>query len=361
MNPEILPKILSDTFQSTIKTVQHTALAGDASNRTYFRLKWQQNGKDRQAIFMEMAENESAKSSDEAGSDTAATIQELPFINIQKHLSACKIPVPEIYLYDAPHACILLEDLGDLTLAEVLGKPPYTSSELETYYQKALEALVTMQIEATPPQGKPSLAHLRRFDSSLFQWEFDHFLEYGIEARQGKTISADKKSAIQSIFSEISGDLAALPQVFTHRDYHSRNLMIDKTPDGFKIGIIDFQDALMGPPQYDLASLLRDSYIELPEDTIDHFLGYYCDQFEARSGKTIDRKGFQTHFDLMSIQRNLKAAGRFVFIDQVKHKDHLLPFVSPTLFKVERTLLKHARLKPLYALLAPDVPEFQHR
>jgi len=359
INPQILPKILSDTFQSPIKTVACEKLPGDASNRRYYRLEWRQNGTGRSAILMEMAKAESAKISDEAGSEPPSTVQELPFIDIQKHLLACKIPVPEIYLFDEARGWILLEDLGEATLADVLGDSSDTLSRATEYYQRAIDALVSIQHEATPQQGKTSIAHRRRFDRNLFEWEFEHFIEYGIEARNGIALDREKRIALQSIFSEISTELAALPQVFTHRDYHSRNLMIDKDPTGFKLGIIDFQDALMGPPHYDLASLLRDSYIDLPEETIDHLLDYYFKLFESRSGKSIDRASFRTHFDLMSIQRNLKAAGRFIFIDKVKKKDHLLRFVTPTLLKVKRNLTKYEHLKPLRRLLASVVLELQ--
>jgi len=235
LHSERLPKILSETFRSSIKTVDIAKLAGDASNRVYSRLRWQQNGTRRSAILMERLDSESAKTSDEAGSKTTNGIQELPFINIQKHLSACKIPVPEIYFFNETRGWILLEDMGETSLAEALGNPPYDLSRTRAYYRKAIDALVSIQLEATAQQNQPTIAHLRRFDRSLFEWEFDHFIEYGIEAQNEIPIDAKKKMALRSFFSEISAGLAALPQVFTHRDYHSRNLMIDGTPARFEM------------------------------------------------------------------------------------------------------------------------------
>jgi aminoglycoside/choline kinase family phosphotransferase len=136
--------------------------------------------------------------------------------------------------------------------------------------------------------------------------------------------------------------------------------MVQQTGDAaFTIRVIDFQDALMGPCQYDLASLIRDSYIDLPEEVVDSLIQYYVTQWEKQTGETIQNDLFREFFDLISIQRNLKAAGRFVFIDQVKKNPKFLPYVPPTLAKVKRNLEKHRRLKPLQDLLAQYVKELQ--
>ena len=102
-------------------------------------------------------------------------------------------------------------------------------------------------------------------------WEFEHFLEYGVVARQGKPMCSDDYLVIREEFQKIAEFMVAQPQVFTHRDYHSRNLMVD----GERLGVIDFQDALLGPASYDLASLLRDSYIALEETMIDRMIDRY--------------------------------------------------------------------------------------
>ncbi|MBN4054474.1 phosphotransferase [Nitrospira defluvii] len=355
IDPERLRKILSKTFQSSICGLKIKQIPGDASDRVYQRLCWEEIGSSRSVILMEMADLEAALSSAEAMEAVQTEIQELPFINIQKHLLASKVPVPEIYFFDEALSWILLEDLGDNRLAEWVETYHQDTSQLLDYYEQAIDALLRIQFDASPRPNPPTIAHQRQFDRSLFEWEFDHFIEYGIESQRGSPLPQTKRTAIRNHFSDIASHLAALPQVFTHRDYHSRNLMIHSDSTGQKISIIDFQDALMGPAQYDLASLLRDSYVDLPEEIIDNLLDYYYEQFETRSGKPIDRKPFRESFDLMSIQRNLKAAGRFIFIDKVKKKDHLLRYVKPTLAKVRINLEKYHRLKPLHELLAEYV------
>ncbi len=354
--------MLGETFSYPINAVDIAPLFGDASSRMYYRLLWQEEGTGRSAILMATAHSAGARISPEIGSGGLSEIKEIPFINVQKHLAGCKTPVPEIYAYRASLGWLLLEDLGDVSLHAHVEKYAENPQVLLDVYKNAISLLVDMQFNATPLPKQASIAHLRHFDQNLFLWEFEHFIEYGIEHRTefGTTASppAALRAELMGHFSEIATGLAALPQVFTHRDYHSRNLMIQSDPSGIKIRVIDFQDALMGPAEYDLASLLRDSYVELPEEVIDELLAYYLETVQS-SGKQIDMAAFSKSFDLISIQRNLKAAGRFIFIDKVKKKDHLLQYVSPTLNKVKRTLLKYPHLKPLHKLLATYVPELQ--
>ena len=192
-------------------------------------------------------------------------------------------------------------------------------------------------------------------DPALLLWEFEHFLEYGVVARNGRPMCADDYPIVQAEFRRIAEFMAGQPRVFTHRDYHSRNLMVD----GARLGVIDFQDALMGPATYDLASLLRDAYIQLDEAVVDELVAYYLDRFEDYAMFGIDRRGFRHAFDLTSIQRNLKAAGRFVYIDRVKHNPKFLADIPRVLGYVRRNLEKYPELATLRKHLAPYVPELQ--
>ena len=360
VDSEHLRKILNGALGFSAEKIEITRLAGDASNRTYHRMTWNEPRSVRSLILMVMSAPEGFKASEEAVSGAPSPIAELPFINIQRHLRACKVAVPEILFYDPARGWLLLEDLGDTTLADkIQEKANGNEAGLRNYYHKAIDTLLTIQMEATAAPSDGCLAHHRAFDQALFLWEFDHFIEYGIEARNGTPIPPKQREAIRAHFSDISLRLASLPQVFTHRDYHSRNLMIQSEPAGAAIRVIDFQDALMGPPHYDLASLLRDSYIDLPEQVIDDLIGYYLTRREARSGERVQAEMFREYFDLVSIQRNLKAAGRFVYIDQVKKNPRFLPYVPPTLRKVKRNLEKYRRLAPLQSLLAEYVEELQ--
>jgi aminoglycoside/choline kinase family phosphotransferase len=129
--------------------------------------------------------------------------------------------------------------------------------------------------------------------------------------------------------------------------------------DGARLGVIDFQDALLGPATYDLASLLRDAYIELDEALIDRLINRYLDQMAAHRQVWTNREAFRRLFDFTSIQRNLKAAGRFVYIDRVKGNPKFLADIPRTLGYVRRNLQKYPELETLRKHLARYVPELQ--
>jgi len=334
-------------------------LTGDASNRRYYRLRLVGSPVST-LILMQLADPEGFKASEEAVSGLATDITELPFVNVLSHLRQVGVSVPTLYYYDEHAGLLYLEDLGDLTLVQacIIGG----KGKKERLYVQAIEQLVEMHLRATFPGNASCLAFHRKLDHSLLMWEFDHFLEYGVVARRGRVMREKDESMVRQEFQKIAGWIAAQPHVFTHRDYHSRNLMVD----GQRLGVIDFQDALMGPVTYDLASLLRDSYFELEEDLVDQLIDQYIQGLSAGLGSATqqqmlltNRSAFRRLFDLTSIQRNLKAAGRFVYIDRVKHNPNFLNDIPRTLGYVRRNLEKYPELQTLRTHLTPYVPEWQ--
>ena len=349
------PALIADTVRTTLPF--HGALsaisplAGDASNRRYYRLTL--NGGSASLILMQLASPEAFKQSEEAVSAVKTTITELPFINILNHLAKADVAVPALYHYDDKAGLLYLEDFGDVTLADACGHAPLQT--VQALYKEAIDMLVRIHTTATTSPHDGCIAFGRSFDVPLFMWEFDHFLEYGVTARHGKPMRSSDEKAVREEFHKIAELLAAQPRVLTHRDYHSRNLMVD----GKRLGVIDFQDALMGPPMYDLASLLRDAYIALDEKVVDGLIVYYIESMAAQNHRFADRFAFRRLFDLMSIQRNLKAAGRFVYIDRVKHNPKFLADVPRVLGYVKRNLSRYRELSGVRDHLAPYVPELQ--
>ncbi|MGE0473238.1 MAG: aminoglycoside phosphotransferase family protein [Nitrospirales bacterium] len=335
------------------------ALAGDASNRRYYRL-FLKGSSVSSLILMQLADPEGFKASEEAISGEGGDITELPFINVLKHLKTHGAKVPTLYFYDESAGLLYLEDFGDLTLAQVCkGAPLHV---VEHWYGQAIDQLVHLHGRVSQPSASPCLAFARSFDVPLYLWEFDHFLEYGIVARQGRSMCADDGIPIREEFQRMADWLASQPKVFTHRDYHSRNLMVHSD----QLGIIDFQDALMGTATYDLASLLRDSYIALDEGLIDRLIGRYREGMQReiptsqhRVFLLDDPRAFRRLFDYTSIQRNLKAAGRFVYIDRVKKNPNFLASIPHTLRNVRANLEKYPELHRLRTHLTPYVPEWQ--
>ncbi|MBS1153479.1 MAG: phosphotransferase, partial [Myxococcaceae bacterium] len=204
-------------------------------------------------------------------------------------------------------------------------------------------------------EAKPDsacLAFTRAFDEDLYDWEFHHFREWGLEAWSGQKPSDSERAQLDAIFRRLSAQLAAAPKGFTHRDYQSRNLMVK---DG-ELVVIDFQDALLGPRQYDLVALLRDSYVELDRPFIEQMQAIYVAEFKAKTGEEIPLPEFTAFFDLLTVQRKLKDAARFEFIHRVKGNPGFLVSIPASLRYVRAALQQQPQLADLHRLVAKYVP-----
>ena len=316
-------------------------LPGGAGNRTYWRVG---DAKGVSAIVMELPP-EPGKS-EEVSKDGAP--QELPFLNVHRYLERLGVRVPRIYLDAHRRGFVVLEDLTDRTLEMAL-----RDGNRHDLYAHAIDQLARLRAHAEREPDTRCVAFGRAFDFDLYQWEFEHFIEYGLLARGGKPSDAELRELRQT-FSRISRDLAAAPRSFTHRDYQSRNIMI--LPSGEQV-VIDFQDALLGPRQYDLVALLRDSYVELPRELIDEMLRRYLQKFAREGGPRLDEQEFVSFFDLLTVQRKLKDAGRFVFIDQVKKNPLFLVHIPSSLRYVKDALARQPQLANVREILARHVPE----
>jgi N-acetylmuramate 1-kinase len=299
-------------------------LMGDASTRSYYRLTVPAPppGAPASAIIMRLPSD--ALRSDEAAGD--GPVDELPFLAVHRLLSERGLPVPEVWVDDVPRGLLVLEDLGDQTFERRLLASPRTQwAEL---YGQAIDLLADMHQRCEAPTPG-SLAHGRRFEPSLLRWELDHFREWGLEAVHGP-LPLEEAQPMGRAFDALTAAVAALPQGFVHRDYQSRNLMW-RPRDG-SLTVIDFQDALMGPQCYDLVALLCDSYVSLDEALQVGMIERYA----LRRG--LDAAALETAFWLMTVQRKLKDAGRFVFIDRVRGNASFLRWYGPSLVYVARAL-----------------------
>src|SRR4029079_16076160 len=196
---------------------------------------------------------------------------------------------------------LALADLGDVTLQAHLGAA--TATEHAALYRQAVALIATAQRRGAALASPQYLPYGIAFDVEKLTWEMDFFIKHFIEAYRGVVIAEPVKDELRREFAVMIESVASEQRVLCHRDYHSRNLMLH----GGELYIIDFQDARMGPDTYDLVSLLRDSYVDLPEKTVSELLAYYL----ALCGRTGDQKAFRQRFDIMALQRNLKALGTF--------------------------------------------------
>jgi aminoglycoside/choline kinase family phosphotransferase len=353
-----VPKRLIDALPGLLKEMtlpgppHATTLKGDASNRSYFRI----TAGNRSFIAMLLAEKGPNSPAEEI-TKTARAITELPFIDVQKYLESRRVVVPSIYGYDAERGAVLLEDFGDLVLYDVL--PKKTPTETRNLYEVALEQLERLApIPDTIDTGK-CIAFARSFDRDLYNWEFLHFVEYALDRRLKNPPAGEAREKILNALYALSGEYLGWGNVLCHRDYHSKNLMVIETKfAGPRLGVLDFQDALLAPLFYDLASLLRDSYVTLePKMQNDLVEAYRLRMKERKYNETESRDAFRRAFDLMGLHRNLKAAGRFFYIDEVKKNPNYLQHIPRTLAYVKKTLEDYEELKALRVLMAPYFDE----
>lgn len=316
-------------------------LKGDASNRSYYRV-----GTPPDSHVLMVMPPDAAKKSEEASSGEAP--KELPFVNVHRYLEKLGVRVPKILRYDEPEGIMVLEDLSDRTFEQAQAAGDRTG-----WYTKAVRLLAKLRARAEAQPDPSCLAFTRSFDEALYDWELHHFREWGLEAWSGKKPTDAERAELDAIFRRIAGQLAAAPKGFTHRDYQSRNLMVK---DG-ELVVIDFQDALQGPRQYDLVALLRDSYVELPRDFVEAMLDEYLAAFEAETGEKIPGEPFKQFFDLLTVQRKLKDAGRFEFINRVKGNPGFLVSIPASLRYVKAALDVQPELADLRRIVAKYVPE----
>ena len=341
---DLLP-ILRKVVDPSLSEIAVAPLTGDASNRSYFRITYSKPAPG-SVIVMTLNEPDQKIVSEEI-SDVSHTFTELPYLNILRHLEKAGLGVPKL-LYDGEkEGFLLLEDLGNDLLATLV---EHGSDDVKRLlYRKAIDALILMQVKGSK-NGHTCYAFRQAYTHDLFLWEFHHFIEYHFDTKGLKIHAMDRK-ILDTHFRDISRKLSSEPRVFTHRDYHSWNIIVKKD----EIKILDFQDALMGPRQYDLVSLLLDRSTPdlLGETLINEMIAYYC------HAAGIEPEKFQDIFDLAGVQRSLKAAGRFDYIAQVKKNSSYLRYVPGTLKRVAAILSRHRDRDELLDVLARYIPEMR--
>lgn len=329
-----------------------SALQGDASSRRYYRLSVERPraGKPGSVIVMRLPED--ASRSDEGPGDEPPA--ELPFLNVHRLLSERGIPVPAVLAVDLPHGILLLEDLGDETLERRLahrGREAWPE-----LYGEAVDLLADLHQRCTAPSAG-SLAHERTFDRDLLRWELDHFREWGLEAVHG-ALGRPQRTRLDELLDAVADQAARMPRGFVHRDYQSRNLMCRS--DGTLV-LLDFQDALMGPRMYDLVALSCDSYVTIDPELQRAMAARYAER-RGLSVETVEDELWR-----LAVQRKLKDAGRFVYIDKVRNNSNFLRWYPQSVAYVGRALENlgeadpHGPWRALHALLGSEIPGYPDR
>jgi hypothetical protein len=326
------PAVTSYLERHAVKDARVVPLTGDASDRRYFRILPRQADSFVLAVYAE-----------------PFSYASLPFVNVAELFSSMPAPVPRILGHAADLGVLALEDLGDVTLQAHLGSAPLPAHA--ALYRQAVSLIEVFQRRGRELADGRYVAYGIAFDARKLTWELDFFVRHFLEAYRGALLTPAERAALEAEGKAIVDELAAEPRVLCHRDYHSRNLMLH----GGRLYIIDFQDARMGPDTYDLASLLRDSYVDLPDRVVDDLIAYFL-ALGSRSG---DEAEFRRRFDLMALQRNLKALGTFGYQTTARRNPVYIQYIPRTLKYARENLHRYARFARLAELLAGHIEEFR--
>jgi len=305
-----------------------TPLSGDASTRRYFRVE--EEGTTRVlALYPEPFDP-----------------GELSFLGTRDLLDGYGLAVPSVIDVDGSRGVVLQEDLGDRTLQEVL--KDVGAGRHEELYREAIDDIATLQQRSA--EGSQGAECFRiAFDIEKLSWELHYFLKHFVEGYRQRELTVEDRSTLSEGFHRLSQEIASWPRTLCHRDFHSRNLMLHRE----RLFWIDFQDARMGPTTYDLVSLLRDAYVDVPEEMSEGL----AERFRQRAVPDESREVFRRRFELMALQRTLKALGTFGYMATVRENPVYLPYMPRTLAHARHILTRHPELEGLWRTLGGHVEE----
>jgi len=259
------------------------------------------------------------------------------FIHVQGLLQEAGVTVPSIVARDVERGFLLLSDLGTTTYLARLD--PDNSAFM---YSDAVDALIKFQLHSQP-------GVLPEFDRAFVLRELNIFPEWYLGRHLGATLSEAQQSQLDKVFETITSNVLAQQQVFMHRDFHSRNLMFLESGNP---GVLDFQDAVYGPVTYDLASLLRDAYIQWDEEIVlDWVVRYWQSAKAVGLPVNPDIDAFYRDFEFMALQRHLKILGIFCRLNYRDNKSIYMGDLPTVLDYVRKTANRYTELKPLLRLL----------
>lgn len=320
---------LNHWLSKTIRTkdYQLEPASGDASFRRYFRLKYN----DETFIVMDAPpEQENCTS----------------FINIAERLLAVNINVPRIIEKDLHQGFLLLSDLGDKRYLDALTEESVDGLYVDDLYQAAMLELIRLQSQ-TEMKGLPA------YNEKLLLQEMELFRHWLLQEHIGLDLTVERQTMLDEVFKQLVSEALSQPEVFVHRDYHSRNLMINGTDDG-NPGVLDFQDAVYGPFTYDLVSLLKDCYVKWPGQKIRDWANSYFEKI-AEEYPDIDATMFMRWFDFMGVQRHLKASGIFARLYHRDGKTGYLADIPRTLSYIVDLHDEYPELQGLIELIQSQV------
>jgi len=301
---------LTSWLQSTPYAAYTLSVASaDASFRKYYRL----SKADKSYIVM----------------DSSLELDSLaPFLDVTKRLLNAGVKAPSIFLENTKNGYLILEDFGDRNLLDVL-----TTDNFKTYYLSAIDTIIQMQ--------QADATQLPLYDKEFLHFEMNLMQEWYLQKKLSLTLSSKEEQMLHKSLESIVQVVLSQPQnLFVHRDFHSRNIML--TPHN-ALGIIDYQDAMSGAITYDLVSLLKDCYISFKREDIEALALVFRDKLALTTDSTL----FLKWFDFMGLQRHIKVLGVFSRLFLRDNKDGYLKDIPLTLRYTIETALRYDETKEL--------------
>jgi aminoglycoside/choline kinase family phosphotransferase len=305
------PRVADFTRRRFGAAARAVALEGDASDRRFFRLKAPGLSP---LILMVHAE--------------PFDVETLPFFQHARFLHAMGAAVPQIVASYPADGILVVQDLGDDTLQKHLEH--CDASRRRFLYHQAVQMIASLQRDGTRALTPDLPASNTALDAPKLLWELEFFRKHYVEGLLGSPLETAQSEELARWCDALAKEVAGYPSVLCHRDYHSRNLMVK----GDQLFMVDFQDARRGPYTYDLASLLRDSYVRLPEDLVEELIGFFREASQDAGTKNAFRRAFAR----TCLQRNIKAVGTFASQAMLRGNRGYLRYIPPTLESVRARL-----------------------
>jgi aminoglycoside/choline kinase family phosphotransferase len=299
-------------------------LTGDAGFRRYFRFKYENKSYIAVDAPPKLSNNQA-------------------FIQVQAYLNSANVNVPIVIAQNLLKGFLCLSDFGNVLLSEQLSK-----ENMQGYYSKAI-----VELEKINFCQQPEMTCLPKYDEQFITTELMIFKQWLLEEHLSIKLSTEEIIKLTACFDYLSTAITEQPQVFMHRDYHSRNIMLLENE---LLGIIDFQDAVQGPVIYDLVSLLRDCYIRWPPELLTPLIEDYRQRVQTRfPNEDLTKEKWQYWFDLTGLQRHLKASGIFARLHHRDQKSNYLADIPLTLTYIQDVSGQYDKLSFLYELVTKRV------
>ncbi len=318
---------VSEFLQLSGDASQIQQLTPDASTREFFRVPY----KNRTAIACVYPE---------------PIDESLPQIDVTGLFLACGLPVAEIFATDFANGIVVHEDFGDQILRDVLAD----GTEERGYIDDAIELIARIQAGTEKSFEMDSIASRLKFDTEKLGWELDFFRTHYFGSLRKKVLKSSVSKSLTAEFSELAAEIERYSNVLTHRDFHAANLMVF----GSGLKIIDHQDARIGPASYDLVSLLLDRIETIPtREFLDTKMEYLQMKRQAAGLKPVP--DLQYEFELVTIQRCLKAIGTFSNQAGNFGKSHFEKYINPMFMAVRKSCEKLGRFGMIRAVIDEEV------